>query len=62
MKDSSKKFQGLRSIYKKYMLKYHNFQCHPAQLYIFKNKINIKRAVGSACKPIEMMNRSTGSG
>ena len=47
------------------MLKYHDFQRHPAQLYIYEkmkqNKLLI-RAVGSACKPVGMLNKSAGSG
>jgi hypothetical protein len=46
------------------MLKYHDFQCQPTQLYIFekKKKKIINRDVGSSCKPVEMLNRSAGSG
>jgi hypothetical protein len=47
------------------MLKYHDFQHHPSQIYIYEktkqNKLLI-RAVGSACKPTEILNRSAGSG
>jgi hypothetical protein len=45
------------------MLKYQDFQRHPAQLYIYeKQKKLLIRAVGSACKPAGMLNRSAGSG
>jgi hypothetical protein len=44
------------------MLKYHDFQRHPAQLYIYeKKKKLLRRAVGNACKPIGILNRSAGS-
>jgi hypothetical protein len=47
------------------MLKYHDFQRHPAQIHIYEKKKQnklLRRAVGSACKPVGILNRSAGSG
>jgi hypothetical protein len=45
-------------------MKNHDFQRHPAQLYIYEKKTKklLIRAVGSACKPAGILNRSAGSG
>jgi hypothetical protein len=45
------------------MLKYQDYQRHPAHISTKENKIKILiRAVGSVCKPAGILNRSAGSG